>query len=73
LVNQFGGAEAAVEAPPALSRRGGRAQAIRLCAVSEAEAELETADHFGAHLLALGEHGTRRHWRRSIHRLRFCS
>jgi predicted Rossmann fold nucleotide-binding protein DprA/Smf involved in DNA uptake len=30
LVNQFGGAEAAIDALPALSRRGGSAQAIRV-------------------------------------------
>jgi DNA processing protein len=57
LVNQFGGAEAAIEALPALSRRGGRAQAIRLCSAAEAEAELEAADRLGAHLVALGEPG----------------
>ena len=57
LVNQFGGAEAAVEALPALSRRGGRAQAIRLCSAAEAEAELDAAERLGAHLVALGERG----------------
>jgi DNA processing protein len=57
LVNQFGGAEAAIEALPVLSRRGGRAQAIRLCSAAEAEAELDAADRQGAHLVALGEPG----------------
>jgi len=57
LVNQFGGAEAAVAALPALSRRGGRAQAIRLCSAAEAEAELDAAERLGAHLVALGERG----------------
>jgi len=57
LVNQFGGAEAAIEALPALSRRGGRAQDIRLCTVGEAEAELAAADRIGAHLVAVGERG----------------
>jgi DNA processing protein len=57
LVNQFGGAEAAIEALPALSRRGGRAQAIRLCSAAEAEAEIDAADRIGAHLVALGEPG----------------
>ncbi len=57
LVNQFGGAEAAIEALPALSRRGGRAQDIRLCTMGEAEAELEAADRIGAHLVAVGERG----------------
>jgi DNA processing protein len=57
LVNQFGGAEAAIEALPALSRRGGRAQDIRLCSAAEAEAELEAAERVGAHLVAIGERG----------------
>jgi DNA processing protein len=30
LVNEFGGAEAAIDALPVLSRRGGRAQDVRL-------------------------------------------
>jgi DNA processing protein len=37
LVNEFGGAEAAIDALPDLSRRGGRAF-IRLCSEAEAEA-----------------------------------
>ncbi len=57
LVNQFGGAEAAIEALPALSRRGGRAQDIRLCTAAEAEAEIEAADRIGARLVAVGEPG----------------
>jgi DNA processing protein len=57
LVNQFGGGEAAIEALPALSRRGGRAQDFRLCTVAEAEAELAAADRIGARLVAVGEHG----------------
>ncbi len=57
LVNQFGGAEAAIEALPALARRGGRAQGIQLFAVAEAEAELERAAHLGAHLVTFGEFG----------------
>jgi len=57
LVNQFGGAEAAIEALPALSRRGGRAQDIRLCTAAEAEAEIEAAHRIGARLVAVGEEG----------------
>jgi DNA processing protein len=34
LVNQFGGASAAIEALPTLSRRGGRTQGIRLCTLA---------------------------------------
>ena len=56
LVNQFGGAEAALAALPALSRRGGRAS-IRIFTESEADAELEAADRAGAHLVAMGEKG----------------
>ena len=56
LVNQFGGAVAAIEAVPDLSRRGGR-QNIRLCTEAEAEAELEAARRAGMRLVALGEHG----------------
>lgn len=57
LVNQFGGAEAAIEALPALSRRGGRAQGIRLCSARDAERELEHAARIGAKLVAHGEAG----------------
>ena len=56
LVNQFGGAVAAIEAVPDLSRRGGR-QNIRLCTEVEAEAELDAAHRSGMHLVALGENG----------------
>ena len=56
LVNQFGGAEAALAALPALSRRGGRSS-IRMFTESEADGELEAADRAGAHLVAIGEKG----------------
>jgi DNA processing protein len=56
LVNQFGGAEAALAALPLLSRRGGR-DSIRICSESEAEAELEAARRAGAELVAMGESG----------------
>jgi DNA processing protein len=56
LVNEFGGAEAAIAALPLLSRRGGRSD-IRLCTEAEAEAELEAADSLGASLVAIGEPG----------------
>lgn len=56
LVNQFGGAEAALEALPMLSRRGGHA-AIHICSEPEAEAELAAANRAGAVLAALGERG----------------
>lgn len=56
LVNEFGGAEAAIDALPMLSRRGG-ASHIRLYSESEAERELEAAEALGAHLVAIGEPG----------------
>jgi DNA processing protein len=56
LVNEFGGAEAAIAALPLLSRRGGRSD-IRLCTEAEAEAELERAESLGASLVAIGEPG----------------
>ena len=56
LVNEFGGAEAAIDALPLLSRRGGRAD-LRFCSEQEAEAELDAAEQFGASLVAIGEPG----------------
>jgi DNA processing protein len=56
LVNQFGGAEAALQALPMLSRRGGR-DSLRLCSEAEAEAELAATRRAGAHLVAIGELG----------------
>lgn len=56
LVNEFGGAEAAIDALPLLSRRGGRSD-IRLCTAAEAEAELAAADRLGASPVAVGEPG----------------
>lgn len=57
LVNEFGGAEAAIDALPTLSRRGGRTHDIRLCSEAEAEAELAHAEDLGADLVAVGEPG----------------
>jgi hypothetical protein len=57
LVNEFGGAEAAIAALPMLSRRGGRAHEILLSTENEAEAELERAESLGASLVAVGEPG----------------
>jgi DNA processing protein len=56
LVNQFGGAEAALAALPMLSRRGGR-DSLHVCSEAEAEAELEAARRAAAHLLAICEYG----------------
>lgn len=57
LVNQFGGAQAAMEALPDLSRRGGRTHDIGLCSLANAETELQAAARCGADLVALGERG----------------
>jgi hypothetical protein len=57
LVNEFGGAEAAIDALPMLSRRGGRACDIRLYSEDEAEGELAAAEALDAHLVAIGELG----------------
>lgn len=56
LVNQFGGAEAALEALPELSRRGG-GTSIRICKHEEAERELAAARRIGAELVVTGEAG----------------
>ena len=47
LVNHFGGARAALEALPHLSRRGGAARAPHVCSVEEAERELAWAARLG--------------------------
>ena len=57
LVNEFGGAEAAIDALPMLSRRGGRACDIRLYSEDEAEGELAAGEALDAHLVAIGELG----------------
>jgi DNA processing protein len=56
LINHFGGAEAALDALPDLSRRGGRAN-IRICPRDQAEAELEAAEAIGAQPLFTIEPG----------------
>jgi DNA processing protein len=48
LINHFGGAGAALDALPELSRRGGRARSIRICPAADAEAELAAARKIGA-------------------------
>jgi DNA processing protein len=54
LVNQFGGAAAALEALPDLARRGGRL-VLKIATRAEAEAELAAAARIGARFVALGE------------------
>ncbi|MBT9368270.1 DNA-processing protein DprA [Rhizobium sp. CSW-27] len=55
LINHFGSAEAALQALPELSRRGGASRSIRIASVDDAERELERARRFGARLVGIGE------------------
>lgn len=48
LINHYGGATRALEAVPALSRRGGSGRPIRICPKTDAEKELEAAKRAGA-------------------------
>jgi DNA processing protein len=54
LVNQFGGAAAALAALPDLARRGGR-PALKVTTRAEAEKELAAAARLGVRFIALGE------------------
>jgi DNA processing protein len=55
LVNHFGGARAALDALPALARRGGAARPGRICPPEDAAAELRAARALGVQFVALGE------------------
>ncbi|MCC8933890.1 DNA-processing protein DprA [Rhizobium sp. 'Codium 1'] len=55
LINHFGSAEAALDALPELSRRGGSTRAIRIATTADAEREIETAHRFGACFIGIGE------------------
>ncbi len=55
LINHFGSAEAALDALPELSRRGGSTRSIRVATIAEAEREIETAHRFGARFIGIGE------------------
>lgn len=54
LLNHCGSAEAALQALPTLSSRGGKKN-IRVTPLHDAEAELEAHHRFGARVVALGE------------------
>jgi DNA processing protein len=54
LVNQFGGAGAALDALPGLARRGGRAS-LKVATRAEAEREIGALARLGGRLVALGE------------------
>jgi DNA processing protein len=55
LVNHYGGARAALDALPALARRGGASAPARICSAEEAAAELKAARARGVVFVALGE------------------
>ena len=55
LLRRFGTAQAALDALPDLSRRGGRARPIRPCPAADARREMETLESLDAHLIALFE------------------
>ena len=55
LVNYYGGAQPALDALPALARRGGAAGPQRICSAEEAAAELKAAHARGVVFVALGE------------------
>jgi DNA processing protein len=57
LVNRFGGAVAALEALPELSRRGGLRRTISICSEANAQREMEQGRKAGMALIALGEEG----------------
>ncbi len=55
LLEHFGSAAHALEAAPELSRHGGRARAVKVCAKAAAVREMETLEELGAKLIARGE------------------
>jgi DNA processing protein len=55
LVNNYGGARAALGALPGLARRGGAAGPARICSREDAEIELKAARARGVEFIGLGE------------------
>ncbi|MGD1037477.1 MAG: DNA-processing protein DprA [Roseiarcus sp.] len=55
LINNCGGARAALDALPDLARRGGARQPIRVASVEEVEREIALAVKIGVRFVALGE------------------
>ncbi|HEY2758993.1 MAG TPA: DNA-processing protein DprA, partial [Pseudolabrys sp.] len=55
LVNRYGGARAALEALPALARRGGALLPGHICTREEAETEFKAAHARGVVFVAFGE------------------
>ena len=57
LINNCGGARAALEALPEFARRGGAARPIRIASVEDIERELRVARKLGVRFVALGRAG----------------
>jgi DNA processing protein len=57
LLRHFGSAGTALDALPALARRGGAARAIRVCARADAQREIDALDRLGVALVASCETG----------------
>ncbi len=55
LINHYGGARAALQALPALARRGGASRPGRICSEEDAAAEIKAAHARGIAFVALGE------------------
>lgn len=55
LINHFGTAEQAIDALPALAKRGGAAKRIRIANLDDIQAELEQTARLGIHVIAMGE------------------
>jgi DNA processing protein len=55
LIGHFGSAEAAIEALPELSRRGGSARSVRIASLAEAEDEMEATIRLGGTFVGVGE------------------
>lgn len=53
LINHFGSAEAALDALPAMARRGGSTGVIAIPSIADAEGEIERTERHGARLVAL--------------------
>jgi DNA processing protein len=54
LINRYGSATIAIDAMPALARRGGRSSPLRIPSRTAAEAELQRLEKLGARMLFLG-------------------
>jgi len=57
LINEFGGAEAALEALPEIARQAGRKHPLRICPRSRAEDEIAAARRIGARIVFTIEPG----------------